>query len=153
MRISRQIFFVLGAHLLVLALLLAGCGYAERKDPPLYTYDSAALVQESARLQARDVGGWVTGPNVCCGSMLPLIRAGDFLVVRPSVFSGTLTGRVVVYAPKWNAGRYVVHRLVSGDARAGFIASGDNNARSEAFELVTAATYVGEVVGIYRLSP
>jgi hypothetical protein len=85
--------------------------------------------------------------------MLPLIRPGDYLVIAPTAFSDALLGKVVVYAPAWNKGGLVAHRAVSGTARGGFIASGDNNARSEPREPVTAATYRGEVVGIYRLKP
>jgi hypothetical protein len=151
MKLSRQLGLILAAHLVLLALLLAGCGYPERKGPPLYTYDSAALVQESARLHARDVGGYVGGPITCCGSMLPLIQNGDYLVIAPTPFADSLLGKVGAYAPAWNKGALVAHRFVSGDAKGGFIASGDNNPRSESFEPVTPATYRGEVVGIYRV--
>ena len=153
MKLSRQIGLILAAHLVVLACILAGCGYPERKGPPLYTYDTPALVQESARLHARDVGGYVGGPIACCGSMKPVIQDGDFLVIAPTPFADDLLGKVAAYAPAWNKGALVAHRFVSGDATRGFIASGDNNPRSESFEPVTAATYRGEVVGIYRLKP
>lgn len=133
--------------------LVAGCGYAERKDPPLFTYETPRVMQESARLQARDVGGYATGPIGSTNSMLPLIRAGDWLVIRPAPFTDALLGKVCTYQPKWHPSGPVAHRFVSGNAQAGFIPSGDANPRSEAFEPITAATYRGEVVGIYRVQP
>jgi hypothetical protein len=129
----------------------SGCGYPEQKSPPLYAYDTPALVRESARLHARDAGGYVGGPIACCGSMKPVIQDGDYLVIAPTPFADALLGKIAAYAPAWNKGRLVAHRFVSGNAKGGFIASGDNNPRSEAFEPVTAATYRGEVIAIYRL--
>jgi len=145
--VNRAALYILGAAL----LLVSGCGYADRKDPPLYTYDTLRLAQESARLHARDALGYATGPIGSTNSMLPLIQAGDWLVIAPTPFADSLLGKVCVYAPKWYPSGTVAHRFVSGNARSGFIASGDNNSRSEPFEPVTAETYRGEVVGIYRV--
>jgi hypothetical protein len=39
---------------------------------------------------------------------------------------------------------------VSGNAADGFIASGDNNARSEPTERVTIVNYVSETIAIYK---
>ena len=71
-------------------------------------------------------------------------------MVVPSSFGDHLKGKVAVYKAKWNDNKPVMHRLVSGNAKDGFIASGDNNARSEAAERVRADNFVGEVVSIYR---
>ncbi len=139
------------ALLCAAVLAFSGCGYPEQKSPPVFAYDSPLIVQESARLHAREVNGYVSGPNVCCGSMLPVIQPGDFVIVAPTPFSDALLGKIAVYAPKWNKSNLVAHRFVSGDAQNGFIASGDNNPRSEPWEPVTALIYRGEVVAIYRL--
>lgn len=137
---------------LAVAGFLSGCGYAKHVDPPLYRYDTAALASESARLHARDAHG-KTVLITCGGSMRPLIETGDICVVVPSPFTDKLLGAVVCYKPKWANDRQIVHRLVSGGAADGFIASGDNNAHSEPDQLVGAANYIGEVIAIYRVSP
>ena len=134
---------------LVLVFFLSSCGYYKHVDPRLYVYDNEKVAQESARLEALDKNGWVT-KNVCCGSMRPLIQVDDLLVVVPSSFGDHLKGKVAVYKAEWNDNKPVMHRLVSGNAKDGFIASGDNNARSEAAERVRADNFVGEVVSIYR---
>ncbi len=133
-------------------LSLGGCGYAKHVDPPLYTYTNAKVTEESARLFAAQVGGTYS-QNVCCGSMEPLVHEGDWVVVAPYPFRDELAGHVGVYKPEWNKRAPVMHRFVSGNAKDGFIASGDNNPSSEASERVTAANYVGELVAIYRFKP
>ncbi len=144
--------YLISLFLLCLAIGFAGCGYATHIDPPLYTYDNAKVAEQSARLHAIDVHGTYS-QNVCCGSMEPLIYAGDWVVVTPTPFSDALLGHVVVYKPAWNKGDPVLHRLVSGNAKDGFIASGDHNPTSETSERVTVADYVGELVAIYRFKP
>lgn len=146
------VLLVTTAICIAVVLFFSGCGYAKRKDPAVYTYDSAVVMLESARLHARDVKGWVVGPIACCDSMKPLVVNGDYFVVKPSAFDDSLLGKVCVYYPEWNKRQPVAHRLVSGNARSGFIASGDNTSRSESFEPVIASTYTGEVVGIYRIA-
>ena len=99
--------------------------------------------------------------------MVPLIQTGDWIVVAPISlypFTDDLLGRPCVYQPKWlPAGQLALHRFISGNARDGFIASGDGvkpdidaNGRdlhSEASYRVTAADYRGRVEGIYRVKP
>lgn len=140
--------FSLFVRTLVFTLFL-GCGYAPHKDPPTYIYDTPRLAEESARLHARDIGGTYE-QNLCCGSMEPLIYSGDWVVIQPTVYGDHLLGKVGVYTPKWNDGKPVMHRFVSGNAKDGFIASGDHNPKSESAERVTAANYKGELMGIYR---
>lgn len=137
------------------ALLIAlGCGYAKHIDPPLYTYDSYALTYESARLHARDVGGYVTLPVLNTHSMEPLIWGGDLLVIVPpkvSLYGPALKGRVIGYHPEWQPELFVVHRVVAAD-KDGLLVEGDNvDARHhENKTRVTEANYLGEVVAIYR---
>lgn len=134
------------------AFFVSACGYAERIDPPVYTFANDKITAESARLHAKDADGWVT-TITCCGSMKPLIQDGDRVVIVATPYGDRLKGRVAVYAPAWAKGGRVAHRLVAGSAAEGFIASGDNNARSEPQERVTAANYLGEIVAIYRTTP
>lgn len=162
----RHVFILCGIALVAAILGMApGCGYAPHKNPPLYTYETARIVEDSARLHARDIGG-TYHQNVCCGSMEPLIRAGDWIVVAPpsrAPFTDDLLGRPCVYKAEWYYG-LVLHRFISGNAKDGFIASGDGvrpdidprtgqNLRSEARYRVKAEDYVGRVEGIYRVQP
>ena len=139
------------SFLLVLTALLFGCGYAKHIDPPVYVYADAKVAEFSAKAHAKENPAVLTvHQNVCCGSMRPTIQQGDWLVVENSKFGDHLLGKCAVYKPAWNNNQPVLHRLVSGNAQDGFIASGDNNPKSEASERVTSANYVGEVVAIYR---
>lgn len=83
--------------------------------------------------------------------MKPVIQTGDWIVVVHKEWSDELLGGVEVYAPNWYHGNQVAHRFVSGNAKDGFIASGDNNPFSEPKEPVTQDKYVGEIVSIYRV--
>jgi len=151
-RLRRWILWILAVSGLVVVMLLTACGYAKHKDPPLYVYDNPKVAEQSARLHAKDIGG-VAMLSVCCGSMEPTIYKNDWTVSKATPYGEHLLGKIVIYRPKWNQGNPVRHRLVSGNAKDGFIASGDNNPRSEASERVTAANYDAEVVGIYRYVP
>jgi hypothetical protein len=139
--------------LAVLIIVLAGCGYAKRKDPALFFESSPAAQTIAAQLRAREVNGYAAGPIGATNFMVPTIRAGDWLVVAPTPFTDDLLGRICIYAPKWHPRGTVAHRFAAGNAIGGFIPSGDNNARSEPFEPITATAYRGEVIAIYRLAP
>lgn len=130
------------------ALCFAGCDYAAHRDPEIFIYATEILARESARLHARDLGGAAV-QITCCGSMLPLIQNGDWIVFAPVAFTDALLGRVAIYqsaAP----GENWVHRLVAGDAASGFIASGDNNRWSESARYVSQENFRGVVLAIYR---
>ncbi len=140
--------------LALVCLLFAACGRAPRVDPPLFTYPTQAMVTESARLHARDTGGFVTLPVANTHSMEPLIHGGDLLVVVATPFGSRLSGRVIGYHPGWDPSLFVVHRVVAEDSY-GLIVEGDNVAagHSENRFRVTTANYVGEVTAIYRFQP
>ncbi len=144
--------------LFVLLLCAVGtwgaCGRAPHIDPPLFTYPTQAMVAESARLHARDMGGFVTLPVANTHSMEPLIRGSDLLVVVVTPFGSRLSGRVIGYHPGWDPSLFVVHRVVAEDSY-GLIVEGDNVAagHSENRFRVTTANYVGEVTAIYRFQP
>lgn len=129
--------------------LALGCGYAPHKDPPLHEEAVATVALQHASQEADLMHGFVAVVT-CCGSMKPLIQDGDLLVIVKVPFDDQLLGKVVNYHPKWANGGTVSHRLVSGNATNGFIASGDNNPHSETQERVTKAIFNGEVVSIYR---
>jgi len=131
-------------------LFVTGCGYAKHKNPPLYLESSAAAAQEAARLHARDIGG-IYHENLCCGSMRPTIQTHDWIVTLRTPWRAELLGRIVQY--RVGPGTNYLHRLVSGNATSGFIASGDNNPYSESGFRVTADNYVDEAVAIYREAP
>ena len=62
-------------------------------------------------------------------------------------FDGITTGALVIYAPRWASGN-VMHQAAMRDG-GGWIMSGLNNERSETWERVTPATYVGTVARVY----
>lgn len=133
------------------ALVLASC-YPARLDPQLYTYDSARVVSESARLHALNVQGTVY-LVMDTHSMEPLLFGGDLVVVAPVGFDALKLGQVITYRADWAApdAPPVTHRIVARDSD-GLLLSGDNVAHTENKHRVTARNYVGLVVGIYRLS-
>lgn len=90
------------------------------------------------------------------------MHGGDWVVVAPTPFvPDKLLGRVIVYRPSWDSLYPTAHRAVAADSY-GLIMSGDNNRPridadgrnvvSEAPYRVTAANYLGEVVGLYRVA-
>lgn len=136
---------------LVAFLLLTGCGYHKEVPISTYRYDNAKVAELSAKAHvAENPEVFAMYQSICCGSMRPTIEIADWVVTAKVPFSDDLKGKAVVYRPKWNQGKPVCHRLVSGDAKDGYIASGDNNPRSEASERVRADNFDSEVVAIYR---
>jgi hypothetical protein len=135
--------------LLGILLTLVGCGYAKHKDPKVYYESSAAAARMAAELHARDIGASVY-QNQCCGSMEPLIFAGDWIVAKAETYNDELLGKAVSY--RRANGQLILHRLVSGNAKNGFIASGDNNKRSEPDERVDRNNYLETCVAIYKVA-
>ena len=64
-----------------------------------------------------------------------------------ATFDGITTGALVVYFATWAGGR-VLHQAAARDG-GGWIMSGLHNDRSETWERVTAANYVGTVARVY----
>lgn len=124
-------------------------GYAPNIDPPKYACANVGEARWRANLALelqpnRTV--WEVAPT---GSMAPLIpKAHCYIVTEAIPFEAIRPGIVATYRAAWNPGAPVTHRLVAKDA-LGYIASGDANARSESFERVTRANFIGEVVGIW----
>ena len=154
----RSALLALGIALLLAAILLV----ARHKERVLVAGLPARIVcadQRAAEAQAGPGAISVLGT----GSMAPFIPAAlpgrDPLatVVAYAVLDGTATfagltvGALVVYTPAWAHGR-VMHQAAARDA-GGWIMSGLHNARSETWERLTPATYVGTVARVYVWPP
>lgn len=84
------------------------------------------------------------------GSMIPTLLGGDFAVLHPVPFDALKLGDIVTYKAGWFSGpEDVIHRLVAKD-KAGFIASGDANKRSEPEWRITPASYRAKCVHVFR---
>lgn len=83
------------------------------------------------------------------GSMRPTLMDDDYVVTQKVPYEELKEGDIISYTPKWNKGKLTIHRLVQKD-KTGWIASGDNNARSESWERVTPSNYVDKLVKVYR---
>jgi hypothetical protein len=84
------------------------------------------------------------------GSMIPTLLGGDYVVLAPVPFDSLVLGDIVTYKAGWFKGDgLVIHRLVAKD-KAGFIASGDANKRSEPEWRITPASYHAKCVAVFR---
>lgn len=89
----------------------------------------------------------LVGPT---GSMIPTLLGGDYVVLEPVPFESLKLGDIVTYKAGWNmALDSVIHRLVAKD-KSGFIASGDNNPRSEPEWRITPDSYKAKCVAVFR---
>ena len=98
-------------------------------------------------------------PVLGTGSMAPWIPAAlpgldprqtvvAYAVIdTAATYDGITTGALVVYFATWAGGR-VLHQAAARDG-GGWIMSGLHNERSETWERVTAANYVGTVARVY----
>ena len=99
-------------------------------------------------------------PVLGTGSMAPYIPAAlpglnprstvvAYAVMdRAATFQGITTGALVIYVPAWASGGHVMHQAALHDS-GGWIMSGLHNERSETWERVTTANYVGTVARVY----
>ena len=98
-------------------------------------------------------------PVLGTGSMAPWIPAAlpgldprktvvAYAVIdTAATYDGITTGALVVYFATWAGGR-VLHQAAARDG-GGWIMSGLHNERSETWERVTAANYIGTVARVY----
>ena len=103
--------------------------------------------------------GMSATPVLGTGSMAPWIPAAlpgldprqtvvAYAVIdRAATYDGITTGALVVYFATWAGGR-VLHQAAARDS-GGWIMSGLHNDRSETWERVTAANYIGTVARVY----
>lgn len=116
-------------------------------DPKVERLATRALAFQQAVTRAAQVGGRVF-TVADTHSMEPLLYGNNFVVTAPAEYENLKMGDVVTYKPKWNREQMTIHRLVAQD-RDGWIASGDNNPRSESWERVRKDNYYGRLVAIY----
>jgi len=150
----RTVLFALGVLLLLAAIVLV----AKRKEAALVAGLPVRIVcadQAAALAQA----GPAAIPVLGTGSMAPYIPSAlpgrdplatvvAFAVIDPgATFEALTVGALVVYTPAW-AQRAVLHQAAAR-AAGGWIMSGLHNTRSETWERLTPATYVGTVARIY----
>lgn len=76
------------------------------------------------------LGGLVGRPillaAVPTGSMVPVLRPGDLIVVLPYLGAKLQVGDIVVFRTEKDTG-WIVHRIVGGDSAQGFTTRGDAN--------------------------
>ncbi|MEA4908984.1 MAG: signal peptidase I [Chloroflexi bacterium] len=79
-------------------------------------------------------------------SMYPTLVRGDIGLVLPRVFSAPRVGDVSVF---WedDAGRWVAHRIVDGDAQSGFITKGDNNPAADQVRNLNPLVLPNQIAG------
>ena len=109
--------------------------------------------------EAFALAGVSATPVLGTGSMAPWIPAAlpgldprqtvvAYAVIdTAATYDGIRTGALVVYFATWAGGR-VLHQAAARDG-GGWIMSGLHNERSETWERVTAANYVGTVARVY----
>lgn len=109
--------------------------------------------------EAFSLAGVGATPVLGTGSMAPWIPAAlpgldprktvvAYAVIdSAATFDGITTGALVVYFATWAGGR-VLHQAAARDS-GGWIMSGLHNERSETWERVTAANYIGTVARVY----
>ena len=109
--------------------------------------------------EAFGLAGVGATPVLGTGSMAPWIPAAlpgldprktvvAYAVIdTAATYDGITTGALVVYFATWAGGR-VLHQAAARDG-GGWIMSGLHNERSETWERVTAANYIGTVARVY----
>jgi signal peptidase I len=83
-------------------------------------------------LRPQAVGGPAGFALVSGTSMLPVMHNGDLVIVHHR--DGYRIGDVIAYrVPKGDpaAGAQIIHRIVGGDARTGFVVQGDNRTAAD----------------------
>jgi len=103
----------------------------------------ALLIASVVIFWPQQLGGSVAFVSVKGISMTPTLREGDLVVVRgaPDYHVGDIVAFTV--PPHYrDAGLGVIHRIIGGNAFAGYIAKGDHNPAPDPWRLT-----VGDIVG------
>ncbi|PIP21096.1 MAG: hypothetical protein COX40_01235 [Candidatus Omnitrophica bacterium CG23_combo_of_CG06-09_8_20_14_all_40_11] len=79
-------------------------------------------------------------------SMLPFIRRGDYLVIRPARFEGVKVGDIVAYS-NIEQGNIICHRLIKKQDST-LISKGDSHIRC--YERISQDSLLGKVIYIER---
>jgi signal peptidase len=112
----------------------------------------AAFVATMFVTWPQSLGGRVAYVMVSGTSMEPSMREGDLVVVRSS--AGYRVGDIVAYQVpngEVGAGMTVLHRIVGGDARAGFIMRGDGNSFDDSWRPRSAEIVGAQVARVPRV--
>jgi signal peptidase I len=125
---------------LLIVLLFAGCA-----THPL----PAGCKTPTSAAELRAKGKFLATVDYS-GSMRPLLKGGDELLVTVVPFEQVRAGMVVVYWPHWKHCP-VVH-LVVGEAPGGFRCKGIDNPDMDP-EPMTAATFIGVASKINEATP
>jgi len=137
-------------HCLATYVCLIGAGWLlafgwkpVRVDPPVYP---SPLPEAEARKMAEQAGGkvWSVGFT---GSMKPLLQGVEY-VVSVSSYQTIKRGEVLIYSQPYH-NKPIIHRAVEKDDD-GWIMSGDSAKHTESWARVTASSYLGTAVAIYR---
>lgn len=155
----RTALLALGLALLLAAIIVV----AKRKEATLVAGLPVRLVCADQATALALAGPAAAIPVLGTGSMAPYIPSAlpgrDPLATivayavldTTATFDGLTVGALVVYTPAW-AQRAVLHQAAARDA-GGWIMSGLHNTRSETWERLTPATYVGTVARVYVWPP
>lgn len=150
----RAALLALGLALLLAAIIVV----AKRKEATLVAGLPVRIVCADQRAAEAQAGPGAIGV-LGTGSMAPYIPAAlpgrDPLTTvvayavldRAAPFAGLTVGALVVYTPAWASGR-VMHQAAARDA-SGWIMAGLHNTRSETWDRLTPANYIGTVARIY----
>jgi signal peptidase len=90
--------------------------------------------------------GW-SATVVASGSMGPVLRAGDVVVVSPVDAGEVRAGQVVLVDDPAHRGRLLTHRVVSRTAAGAFVLKGDANPQAD-----STPVPAGSVRGVARLA-
>jgi signal peptidase I len=109
------------------------------------------------------VTGLVQLRVVLTGSMKPAINPGDMIIAASTTLVDPEIGKVVLYGARDLQGKVVTvwsHRIISGDAKRGFVIKGDANAQPDIGTIpisdiqsvvVARVPFVGHLFNIYSL--
>lgn len=155
MAVSRKLIGgIVAVLLLALFLLVAWCNHyvLTRGLPP--------RIEHANQSAARDAAGASAIAVLGTGSMAPFIPAAPagvdplsvvvaYAVPRAgSTFADVTIGTLCVYRPAWTRGTPVMHQAAQLTG-AGWVMTGLANAHSEAFEPMTARTFVAVIASVH----
>lgn len=120
----------------------------KNRNPVVVTHATEAEARDAAMASAKQSGGGFYRTSGT-GSMEPLMVGQVFIVNTKKPYDKLMEGDIANYRPAFKAdGTMFLHRLVQKD-RDGWIASGDNNKRSESWARVKPDNYVDVVTAIH----
>jgi len=107
-----------------------------------------ALFAVALLLALGTVTGFMTLHVVASGSMVPRLNVGDVVIAISDEFSPPAMGEVVIFKGTKLSGEAIgpfAHRIVGGDAEAGWVTKGDANESDDSFRS-TSVEIMGKVL-------